>query len=411
MYKKIGLLLLFCFSTVMGYAQGEEVPRIVLFFGRFHPVLLHIPIGVLLVTFFIDIKGRLQKNYSENTIRSMLGFAAFFSVITSLLGYFLSLEGGYEQTILDYHFYLGLITTILIISLYYLSKKIDYHQSKVFLSVFIFSILSLIITGHFGSVLTHGENFLTEYTKPEKKSITITVVDSLRLYNDVIVKILDQKCYQCHNSNKMKGGLSLNSKKGILQGGESGEVIYIGNAHKSIMYQQFLLPITDEKHMPPEGKPQLSKDEIWMLKYWIDTNLDFDNYVSNVEQNDTLQRILANYLVFDKKVIPKADPDDLAELQSLGFMINELVPGSSELHIKYVKKEIAKNQLSKLKTIKKQIIELDLSNTNVTDGITGVIANLSNLKTLRLDNSKISDGTLKKLKNLKNLEVLNLYNT
>jgi hypothetical protein len=209
----------------------------------------------------------------------------------------------------------------------------------------------------------------------------------------------------------MKGGLSLISKEGILKGGESGEVISIGNAHKSIMYEQFLLPITDDKHMPPEGKPQLSKDEIWILKYWIDNGLDFENYVSNVEKNDTLKRILPNYLIFNKRVFPKADPEDLAQLQSIGFMVNEVYPGSAELHIKYLKNEIGKNQLNKLKKVKKQLIELDLSNTNVNDGMTGVIASLSNLKILRLDNSKISDGTLKKLKSSKNLEVLNLYNT
>ncbi len=397
-------------STFAQAENTEEAPRVILFFGRFHPLLLHLPIGALVVAFFIDMLGRFQKNYPANTVKNILGFSAFFSIITSVLGYFLSLEGGYQEETLDLHFYTGILTALLTTGLFLLSRKENFKASKTFLPLFVLSLISISVAGHFGSVLTHGDNFLTEYAVPAKKERTIEVVDSLRMYNDVIVKILDKKCVQCHNTTKRKGDLSLASKMDILNGGESGEVLLAGNAYKSLLYEQLLLPITDEDHMPPEGKEQLTKDEIKLLEKWIDEGLDFDNYVTNA-QNDTVKKLLNNYLVFNKIDIPKASRNSINEVREAGFRVLELVPGEAELNVKLLEQIPTKSNIAKLTSIKEQIVELDFDDIEVTDQMTGMLKKFKNLRTLRLNSPKITDKSLKNLKNLKNLEVLNVYNT
>jgi len=410
-YKKGLLMLLLIMSTSFAHAANtDEVPRVILFFGRFHPLLLHLPIGALVVAFFIDLLGRFQKNYPTITIRNILGFSAFFAVITSVLGYFLSLEGGYHEETLDIHFYTGILTALLTTVLYLLSRKEAYNSNKIFLPLFILSLASISVAGHFGSVLTHGDNFLTEYAKPEKKGKTIEVIDSLRMYNDVVLKILDEKCIQCHNTTKKKGDLSLISKTDMLKGGESGEVLFAGNAHKSLLFEQLLLPISDEDHMPPEGKEQLTKDEIYLLERWIDEGLDFENYVKN-PKNDTIKKLLKNYLVFNKIEIPKASRLDIETVKAAGFRVLELVPGEAELNVKQLKQVPTKKDISKLSDLKEQIIELDFSDTELTDEMTSVIKKFKNLKTLRLNSPKITDQSIKNFKELQNLEVLNLYNT
>ncbi|MET2985076.1 FN3 associated domain-containing protein [Aureibaculum conchae] len=410
--KKYFMLLCLLLSGLVVSAQDtEEAPRILLFFGRFHPVLLHLPIGALALTFFIDIIGRVRKNYPEQIITYALGFSAVTAILTCILGYFLSLEGGYGQEVLDIHYYTGILTAILASVLFFLSTKKTLASKKAVLPVFIATMISLTVAGHYGSVLTHGENFLTEYAGPPKKERTIEVVDSLQVFNDVIYKILDDKCIQCHNPTKTKGELSLVSMDAILKGGESGEVIEAGNAHGSLLYKQLLLPISDEDRMPPEGKPQLTKDEIWLLKHWIDSGLKFQGNYDNIAQNDTLSKLLNKYLVFDKVFIPKASKADIAEATEAGFMVLELVPGEPELSVKALNSDITKGQVNKLSNIKEQIVELDFSNVNITDNMTSIFKKMKNLKMLRLDNSSITDKAIKNIKAIKNLEVLNLFNT
>ena len=57
------------------------------------------------------------------------------------------------------------------------------------------------------------------------KSNNIASLDSVSLYNSVVMPILDNKCVKCHNQNKSKGDLILNSQEAMLKGGESGSVL------------------------------------------------------------------------------------------------------------------------------------------------------------------------------------------
>jgi len=388
-----------------------ETPRIILFFGRFHPLLLHLPIGALLVAFFIDILGRVQKNYPLVTVRNILGFTSFFAILTCFLGYFLSLEGGYESETLNLHLYTGIFTAALTSVLFWYSLKPKFNAHKFFLVLFISSVISISIAGHYGSVLTHGDNFLTEYATLPEDEKTIEIIDSLRMYDDVVTKIFDNTCVQCHNSTKQKGELSLISKSAILKGGETGPILLAGNAEKSLLYEQLLLPISHEDHMPPEGKPQLTKDEIWLLKHWIDEGLDFENYVTNTKANDTLSKLLEDYLVFNTIEIPRAASSAIETVKTAGFRVLEIVPGKAELNIKYLNKTPNIEDIEKLSLLNEQIIELDFHTTEITDEMTKVIRDLKNLKMLRINSKHITDETLKNLKSLEHLEVLNLYKT
>ena len=120
------------------------------------------------------------------------------------------------------------VTAILITILYLLANNKEKYAKRLFFPLFVTTIIGISIAGHFGSVLTHGDNYITEYIKPLPKAKTITHIDSLNMYDDVVLKIFDNKCIQCHNTSKRKGELALHSKESILQGGESGDVIELG---------------------------------------------------------------------------------------------------------------------------------------------------------------------------------------
>ncbi|WP_341214947.1 FN3 associated domain-containing protein [uncultured Wocania sp.] len=415
MIKKIKAQIIFvicvlAFNTT--YADNiDDIPRIVLALGRFHPLILHLPIGALLLTFFLDIMGRLRKNYPNTTIKYALGFSSFFSILACILGYFLSLEGGYSEDVMDIHFWTGIASAILITLLFLLADRKEKLIKQSFFPLFVITLVGISVAGHYGSVLTHGDHFITEHLKPLPKAKTITHIDSLKMYDDVVLKIFDSKCIECHNTSKRKGELALHSKESILKGGESGDVVIMGNAGESMLYKHILLPISDEKHMPPEGKPQLTKEEIWLIKYWINKSEDFNAKVAAMPKSDSLNNLLSKYLVFNKKKIKEAALSDIKNLKSAGFLVRKLVPNMPELWVKFNKDTISKNDIKELTHLKEQIIELDLSNSTLTDVMTSEIKKLKNLEKLDLNNTQITDKTLAYLEELKTLKTLNLVKT
>ena len=80
--------------------------------------------------------------------------------------------------------------------------------------------------------------------------------------------ILAEKCYQCHGAGKSRGGLSLETREGLLKGGETGLAIVEGNSAESYLIH-LTVGLSDGLRMPPKGPP-LSETEIGILRAWID---------------------------------------------------------------------------------------------------------------------------------------------
>src|SRR6185369_12554690 len=86
-----------------------------------------------------------------------------------------------------------------------------------------------------------------------------------------IKPILELNCIKCHGEEQKKGGLRLHTKADALKGGDSGEASFVaGNAAKSPLFTSTVLPVSDDKAMPPQPKnPALSKAQTELLKVWI----------------------------------------------------------------------------------------------------------------------------------------------
>lgn len=82
-----------------------------------------------------------------------------------------------------------------------------------------------------------------------------------------VVPILKEHCADCHLGDKKKGGLSMNTRKDLLDGSENGTVIDLKNVDKSLLFD--VLTSTDEDTMmPPKGK-RVPADQIAVLRQWI----------------------------------------------------------------------------------------------------------------------------------------------
>ena len=139
----------------------------------------------------------------------------------------------------------------------------------------------ILITGHKGGNLTHGSSYLVKNAPywvkawiahaPEKTAPDPSAHSTAeQFYLERIRPVLENKCFQCHGSEKQKGDYRLDVKEVALKGGESEETaIMPGNPMESFLVELILLPRDDDDAMPPEGKSALSPEEIVEIIHWI----------------------------------------------------------------------------------------------------------------------------------------------
>src|SRR5262245_36755753 len=77
--------------------------------------------------------------------------------------------------------------------------------------------------------------------------------------------LLDRSCFQYHGADKKKGGLRLDSRAGMLEGGDSGPAIVPGQPDRSRLVQA--VRYADMLRMPPKEK--LKDDEVAVLTAWV----------------------------------------------------------------------------------------------------------------------------------------------
>ncbi len=88
-----------------------------------------------------------------------------------------------------------------------------------------------------------------------------------RMWDNDVLPVLDRYCFKCHAGVRQKSGLDLRSLDTILRGGERGPAIIPGKPEESRL-MTFLAPDADP-HMPPEGKKQVTPEEMGLLRQWI----------------------------------------------------------------------------------------------------------------------------------------------
>jgi len=95
-------------------------------------------------------------------------------------------------------------------------------------------------------------------------------------YVNEVKPILLENCTRCHGAKKQKGDLRLDTKEGILEGGEEGKLIKPGNGEGSFLVRSISgFHVESEKIMPPKDD-MLTKEEIGIIRAWIDQGAVFD---------------------------------------------------------------------------------------------------------------------------------------
>ncbi len=336
-------------------APTTEASRSVLFVGRFHPIVLHLPVGALGLLCLMELLCLTRRGEQSLGAGALLTLwvGAAGSVMAVLAGIMLSREGGYEGGNFTLHQTLAIVGTsgvllALVIRLFSMSQG-NRELMHAYRAVFLGSFGLMGLGAHFGGNMSHGSKFLTEHAPEPMKSqmigmekwmlsfvekpkapapaqpalpstaptaptppapaptpppalattptppvnsaptpappaMTAEPTEATKLvFQHVILPIFEAKCNKCHNEDKSKGDLRLDTYEMAMKGGENGNNLVAGKPDESLTIQRILLPMDDDEHMPPEGKEQVTPAELAVLRYWIQAGASATQKVSEAQ--------------------------------------------------------------------------------------------------------------------------------
>ncbi len=92
--------------------------------------------------------------------------------------------------------------------------------------------------------------------------------DELNFFESRVRPLLVEKCYDCHSAEAGEpgGGLLIDSKKGLIRGGETDRAIVPGEPNNSLLFKA-AQRLTPSLAMPPDEP--LSPEELKVLETWI----------------------------------------------------------------------------------------------------------------------------------------------
>ncbi|MDB4292813.1 hypothetical protein N9954_05345 [Maribacter sp.] len=401
-YAVLGLSVFLIFCLL--FESYIEPPSLVSWLGRWHPVVLHFPIVLLLIATFLGVTGK-------KVSQLLLTVGVLSALITAISGFFLGKETLVKGDLLFWHQWLG-GGVALVAALWYALHTMQLDQ-KIYTKAIQVVLIGLVgFTGHYGGMVTHGEDFLARPIKKRQEKIPENPI----IYTDVVTRILEDKCIACHNPNKQKGQLLMTSLSELLKGGESGNALIPGDPEQSELIRRVHLPIADEEHMPPEGKTPLNESEIAILKRWISLGASDTVRLNQLEKTDPLVGLIRGLMEPDPMEkwakLSKVADSTLQNLSSDYLTIKRMTSNSDALSVDvFLPPEYDSKSIIDLQSIATNIVELDLSGLPIGQEEMTLVASCTNLEWLELDKTPVTDTDVEKLITLNNLVLLKIYET
>jgi mono/diheme cytochrome c family protein len=382
------------------------------FLGRFHPLVVHLPIGLILLVPLLEIAGRVRPALLE-AAAFVLSLSVFSCLLALTLGYLLAYGSGDAGAGVARHMWGGIALTIGVLAC---ASVREASARGAYPWLLACVLLLLAWTAHQGGSLTHGNNYLTEYLPGPLKRLTGmgTVQAKTFAYPDSfyakhIYPVFDANCVACHGEGKVKGHLRLDSYDRLMRGGEDGAVVIPGDPARSTLFKRITLPPDDKHFMPSEGKPPLKAEEIAWIKAWI------------AQGASPELKTLAGISVREEE----PPPPPVADYSGMMAQISQaaksagvtLVPVSRNLGDGLVLNTVDAGtkfgdaQLAGLEKFALYIVEVELGRTSVTDACFATLAKFSQLRAIHLEGTAVTGAGLAKLTQLQQLRYLNLSGT
>jgi len=388
--------------------------------GRLHPLLVHLPIGLVAGALLLGLWRRFRPAQAPDAALALLWTAAAASALLSVLsGLLHASAGGYAGELLSTHrlggISLAALTTLL--ALLRLQGGAAAWQRRTRDGLAAATGALLLYTGHSGGSLTHGPGYLTA-AGDDAEAVPARrlppVVDSMELFADAVLPILQARCTGCHNPSRQKGGLLLTGHADILRGGKSGAGLVPGNPSASEILRRVSLPPDHEAFMPAEGRAPLTAAQRSILEWWIAKGAPASMPLAAHPPDDRMRKALDEHLRRSRDAapdteVPAAAARDIEALASAGFRVGRITAAGPWLQVKAA--DTSRPDLAVLARVRAQLRWLDLPACGLTDADLGALADLDALVRLDLSRNPVGDEGVASLGGLRHLEYLNLYGT
>ena len=183
------------------------------------------------------------------------------------------------------------------------------------------------------------------------------------------------------------------------------------------MMQRIHLPVEEEDHMPPEGKPQLSPEEIELLESWIDDGADTEMKLAELEDGSELHQRVMTTLNAAQLDAPTYDFEAASDetIEKLNDPFRSVYPvslGSPALVAQlFVRSAFTTQRLEDLLGVREQLVSLNLTDLPITDEHLSIIGQFENLEKLILNGTDIRGKNFAALTGCKKLSALAFSNT
>ncbi len=414
----------------------RERMALVGFVGRFHPALVHLPIGALVAAAVLVGLARSGRHaVARSAIVPVLGVAAFGAVAAVAAGQALSAEGGYGGDTFLWHQRLGYVVAALAaaaaLSAWRASRRGDVRLQAASDVLVAAGVVLLGLVGHLGGTLTHGEGYLTErlpapfarWFGAESALVQARSVQPAQVvvYDALVKPVLQEHCVDCHGPSKANGDLRLDTPDTILAGGRTGAVLVAGQANASDLIRRLWLPPVHKDAMPPKSSAPMPAADASVLRWWVDAGASFTHTLADVEIAPEVMpaiQVRVGNLSLDGPALlaVEAGPLDDATLDRLaasGLPVSRLAEGVDWLQVEARGSGVAFDDaaLEALVPLALHITWMDLGGTAITDEGVALLARFPHLTRLHLDRTAVTDARLDAVAGLQHLSSVNVYGT
>jgi mono/diheme cytochrome c family protein len=219
-------------------------------------------------------------------------------------------------------------------------------------------------------------------------------------FTEQIQPIFVEHCAKCHGEDKAKGDVRLHNPAAIREAGID-HLLNPAKPDEGELLARITLPAGDDLLMPKGGDP-LAQEQIDLIRKWIEQGAEMPEGSEPVAvEEDPLPDV------------PPAAPEAVEKLVASGAQVLALYQDSPLLRVTfaYSDEKAGDEEAALLTAVAKQVIWLNLAQSEITNAGTAPLATLENLTHLHLELTALNDEALAHLAGLQNLKYLNLYGT
>lgn len=412
------------------------------FLGRFHVLVLHLPLGILTLAALLEILVRFKPFKSfEGGLAPLWVAGALSAIATVVLGFMHASEASFrDMPAVEAHRWAGVALCVAACLVAALRARLWPVNQKFWSASVAIVLLLMVLTGHLGGNLTHGDTYLLQYAPgpirvlaglpanagPRARPKDLASAD---IYLDVVQPALERRCSKCHNNSKRSGGLSVASYDALMKGGSHGPVIKPGDSAASDLFRRVSLAPGAKDFMPKEGKTPLNGNEVAAIGWWIRQGAPATALVASLQPTaeaasairaiiggehagEGAQRVAADPAQTELPKVKPADENAVARVLAEGFIVRNISQGSNLLDVDYTSpRPVTPEIMADLARLAPNILRLNLHRAGLTDADIKTIVSFRNLRQLRVEQNEISDAGAREIATLTQLTSLNLTHT